>query len=223
MNETVVSWSCYDPPVQGKREKFLAQVEHFARFVGLSRSDIELDTGFRNYKLGCKAGPEWSVQNLAHEVAHVAQLSEKEVERVNAFGFNFRVPQVEIMGRVYDEPCMWTRPFAALREAEVFALEIVLLKAAFPAMDIKTMIAERAKIHAYMPLPARRESEIDRRSSILGAYIRSYDVALVKWMSRRVYRHLEGLTAEIALKKFHKNWGAILAKQRGDRSELAES
>jgi hypothetical protein len=50
---------------------------------------------------GCRAGPESSVVNLAHEMGHFVEI---EDERMLHFGWGLRVPEVEVLGQICVEP-----------------------------------------------------------------------------------------------------------------------
>ncbi len=103
--------------------------------------------GFVDYSFGCKAGPSHSVENMAHEVAHVLQLPTRKIRRVDATGFGFKVPKVEVLGNTYVEP---TTDFISQMEMETMAIQALLLHYVFGS-DVDMMVDNLARSIAYLP------------------------------------------------------------------------
>lgn len=108
--------------VMGARLARLPMGQHPALFIN---AGLE---GYRNYTFGGRAGPSVNVSHLFHELAHAAQFGPDEFRtRAGSHGYSFRVPRLYIAGRFCDEPLTMQ---ASAREAETFAYQLHLMKAA---------------------------------------------------------------------------------------------
>lgn len=125
------------------------KINTFLKKLGIAghpglRVDPKLE-GYQDFTFGCRAGPvEPNVNDLAHELAHAAQFGPRYFKfRAFKHGFQFRMRQVELLGRFYSEP---STPQATTRELDTFAYQAHLLQLAGVKLDLDKHFEEAADI-----------------------------------------------------------------------------
>jgi len=104
---------------------------------------------YSDYTFGCRSGPSMQVRHVFHELGHAAQFGgEQFAERAQPVGFVFKLRQVEIGGRFYDEP---STSQATNRELDTFAHELHLMEAAGLKCHIPDHLDYSASIMRHMP------------------------------------------------------------------------
>lgn len=154
---------------------FLVEVERFVDLTGVAWGPHE---GVVDWIPGARAAHVYSVYSLAHEWAHVVQLTESDLSRFHRNGFHFRVPRNETFG-CYD-PSLWKKPWAPIREAEVDA---IMIQALAQLRFSRTALVEYAsEISRWLPGSCSTARELRRR--------RHYDEGARRWYARRVAKNL---------------------------------
>lgn len=104
---------------------------------------------YSDYTFGCRSGPSVQVRHLFHELGHAAQFGGAQfAERARLNGFVFKVRQVEIGSKFYDEP---STSQATDRELDTFAHELHLMQAAGLKCHIPDHLDYCASIMRHMP------------------------------------------------------------------------
>tara|TARA_B100000745_G_scaffold296090_2_gene240998 strand:- start:383 stop:1018 length:636 start_codon:yes stop_codon:yes gene_type:complete len=177
-----------------------AQVSQVLTFVG----DLPVSgdrQGFCDLTFGYRAGPSVTTGSLLHEMAHCAQLREKDLSRVSLQGYGFSVKHVEVMGQHYPQP---ETTQALEREAEVFAMEILLAKRVFPDFDVEHYLEDFC-----LPLIRYFSDYYNIPLSPHCETLAAKEQARKDWMRNQVHTHLSKYTADIVKARLLSNYQKI--------------
>lgn len=130
--------------------------------------------GYRAYAFGGKAGPDMSVDNVFHELAHAVEFGPDEFKkRASAFGFLFRNRRVEVLGQLYVEPLTWQ---STQREIRTMAIQLHLLRSAGSRISEDFFAREHLRSMQYMTdwynVPGKTEEK--RFEAMTKEFFRAY-------------------------------------------------
>lgn len=105
--------------------------------------------GYRDYTFGARSGPAIGIDGIAHEMAHAVEFGPEAFEqRCTAYGFVFRTPTVEVMGRVYEQ---FHTAQASQREIRAFAIERRLVEMAGLKVSENAFLEHVCSVLGFMP------------------------------------------------------------------------
>ena len=130
--------------------------------------------GYRAYTFGGRAGPEVSIINVFHELAHAAEFGARRFQyRAVGGKFHFKIPTVTIFNQICYEPITVQ---GSLREAKTFAYQLHLMQAAGLRVNVEKFFDQMAKVMVYLadainvPGDGRAEGVAWRRERIVEFY-----------------------------------------------------
>jgi hypothetical protein len=105
--------------------------------------------GYKDFVFGARMGPSAGFGGLAHDMGHAVDFGPENFDtRCTRYGFEFHVPQVEIMGEYYPE-CVTGQ--ASERECRAFGIEWKFLEAAGVYVDENIFLAHVCGSLGFMP------------------------------------------------------------------------